>query len=290
MAACGLAGIFLGGLIVMGLQFLDTSIKTVDEAESLLGLAVFSVVPQMRGVKNGPTSLVVAEKSGSEAAEAFRTLRTFLSTLGATEKRNVFLFTSAMPEEGKTFCTINYAASLAQLGHKTLLIDADMRRPSVEARILGQENGRPGLTDYLTGKKDLAAVVQPTSVGNLFFIAGGTLAANPAELLARDGLNALIENALQQYERVVLDSAPINAVSDTLLMMKNVHNVCLVVRAAYTSSRHVVRCVQLLQGAEAPLSGIILNRMPQRRGGRSAAYYDYQHHGKYGKEGVYGAR
>ena len=104
--------------------------------------------------------------------------------------------------------------------------------------------------------------------------------------MAKDGLREIIQEALTHYDRVVLDSAPINAVSDTLLTLKSVQTVCLVVRAAHTSSRYVQRCVQLLQGAQAPLSGIILNRMPRRRG--AGAYYDYHYHGKYDKKGVYG--
>lgn len=290
MAMSGLAGIFLGVLIVMGLRVADTSIKTVDEAETILGLSVFSVVPNMRGLNNGDTRLVVSEDAGSEAAEAFRTLRTSFAMLGRAEERRVFLFTSAMPAEGKTFCSINYAASLAQLGRKTLLIDADLRKPAVEANLLGRKNSSAGITDYLTGQKKLEQVVQPTKIANLFFISGGSMAPNPAELLAQDGLASLIQIALQDYDRVVIDSAPINAVSDTLLMCKSAQTVCLVVRVSHTSSRYVFRCVQLLQSAEASLAGIILNRMPQRRRAGYGAYYDYQHHGKYGKNGVYGNR
>jgi capsular exopolysaccharide synthesis family protein len=185
---------------------------------------------------------------------------------------------------------MNYAASLAQVGLRTLLIDADLRRPCVETDLLGQASDHVGVTDYLLGKKTLQEVARPTKMDNLFFISGGSVATNPAELLARDGLGGLITDALKHYDRVVLDSAPINAVSDTLMMLKNVQAMCLVVKASATSSRYVLRCVQLLQGAEAPLSGIILNQMPRRRGPGYGAFYDYQYHGKYSKSGVYGAK
>jgi capsular exopolysaccharide synthesis family protein len=224
-------------------------------------------------------------------AEAFRTLRTALSMLGRVEDRRVFLFTSAMPAEGKTFCSLNYSASLAQMSLKTLLIDADLRRPAVEICLKGKEQGTAGVTDYLTGKKALLDVVQKTDLENLHFVSAGTTAPNPAELLAQDGLSAMIEDALRHYDRVVVDSAPIHAVSDTLLIVKSVQTVCLVVRAAKTSGRSVMRCIQLLQAAEAPLSGVILNRMPVRRGlgyGYYSPYYDYSYHGKYSKKGVYG--
>ena len=195
-----------------------------------------------------------------------------------------------MPAEGKTFCSINCAASLAQLGLKTLLIDADLRSPSIENDLLGEDSDHLGITDYLTGQHTLQEIVRPTKVENLYFISGGTTAARPAEVLAKDGLDALIKEALQYYDRVVLDSAPINAVSDTLLMLKSVQTVCLVVRVAHTSSRYVQRCTQLLLSAKAPLSGVVLNRTPRRRGFGYGAYYDYQYHGKYGKEGVYGTK
>jgi polysaccharide biosynthesis transport protein len=290
MAMSGMGGLFLGFLIVMGLRVTDTSIKTVDEAEGMLGLSVVSVVPNMRKLRNGESPMVVAERAKSQGAEAFRTLRSSLSTLDRGGERRVYLFTSALPAEGKTTCSLNYSASLAMVGLKTLLIDADLRRPAVETALFGKETDSPGLTDYLTGQKKLEQVVRPAKVENLFFITGGSTAANPAEMLAKDGLSGIIQEALKHYDRVVLDSAPITAVSDTLLILKSVQTVCLVVRVARTSSRYVLRCVQLLQGAEAPLAGIILNRMPGRHGPGYGAYYDYRYRGKYDKEGVYGAR
>jgi len=158
--------------------------------------------------------------------------------------------------------------------------------------LLGKETNHPGVTDCLTGHKTLEEVIQPTKQDRLFFIAGGTTAPNPAELLAKDGLAGLIQEALKTYDRVVIDSAPIHAVSDTLLMVTSVQTVCLVIRGAHTSSRSVVRCIQLLKTAGAPLSGLILNRMPVHRRlgyGYYSPYYDYKYSGKYSKKGVYGA-
>ena len=175
---------------------------------------------------------------------------------------------------------------------KTIIIDGDLRRPNVEATLTGKETDAFGVTDFLTGNKSFEEVVQPTRVPNLCIIPGGTTAPNPAELLAKDGLSSLITRALQDYDRVVVDSAPIHAVSDTLLMVKQVQTVCLVIRAAHTSFRSVTRCIQLLQGAAAPVSGMVLNRMPVRRRlgyGYDSGYYDYGYHGKYSKKGVYGA-
>jgi capsular exopolysaccharide synthesis family protein len=286
----GVIGLIVGILIIMVLSLTDTSIKTVDEAETVLGLPVVAVVPQLPEVKKSTDPLILVNSPTSEGAEAFRTLRTSLSSPGHVTDSRVLLFVSALPAEGKSFCSLNYAASLAQLGLKTLLVDADLRSPCIESDLLGQNSDHVGITDYLMGRSKLPEVVRPTKVENLFFISGGTTAISPAELLAKDGLGALIKDALQHYDRVVLDSAPINAVSDTLLMLTSAQTVCLVVRAARTSSRYVLRCVQVLLSAKAPLSGVILNRSPRHRGLNYGAYYDYHYHGKYGKEGVYGAR
>lgn len=289
LAMSGLCGLLVGAMVLIGLRVTDTSIKTVDEAEALLNLLVFSVVPQLRRVNGTNHALLITSDPKSPAAEAFRTFRASLATQGDLHERRVFLITSAVPGEGKTFCSLNFAASLAQLGLKTLLIDADLRKPSVEMTLLGVESRSPGLTDYQRGQKRLEEVVRPTKIENLSFISEGSIVGSPAELLTQDGLEGLIQEALRHYDRVIVDSAPIHAVSDTLLILKSVQTVCLVVRAAHTSSRYVLRAVQILQSARAPLSGVILNRMPRHRGPTYGAFYDYRHHGKYGKDYVYGA-
>ena len=281
MALSGFGGVSIGLFIVLGLAMLDTSIRTVDQAESMLGMPVLASIPQLRQARKDP---LVVDGGDSAGAEGFRTLRAALSMLGRVEKRRVFLFTSAIPQEGKTFSSVNYAASLAQAGLKTLIIDCDLRRPKVATTLNGHDDSTPGVTDYLTGTKTFQEVVHPTKIDKLSYISGGTLAPNPAELLAGTGIGPLIEEALKNYDRVVIDSAPIHAVSDTLLIVKNAQTVCLVVRAAHTSNRFVLRCIQLLQNAEAPLSGVVMNRMRRHRGS-GYGYYDYRYQDK---KGAYG--
>ena len=289
-----LVGMGAGMLLVVGLNALDSSVKTVDEMEGILSLPVMAAIPHMKAVRAGREFVVVAEDSKSNGAEAFRSLRASLSMLGRIDDRRTFLFTSAVPGEGKTFCSVNFAASLAQLGLKTLLIDGDLRRPMVEDNLTGKDQESVGVTDYLTGQKKLEEVVQSSQVENLFFISGGTTAPNPAELLANTGLKGLLDEALQKYDRVVVDSAPIHAVSDTLLLVKNVQTVCLVVRAARTPRRAITRCVQGLVEARSPLAGVVMNQMPRRRslgyGYYYDPYYDYAYQGKYAKKGVYGSK
>ena len=281
-----LAGIFIGILLALGLNSLDSSIKTVDDAEEYLKLPVLSAVPKTEAGK----VLIMTGDAKSPGAEAFRTLRTSVAMLGRAEDRRTFLFTSAVPEEGKTFCSLNFSLCIAQQGLKTLLIDGDLRRPSIEKSLVPNGPRRPGVTDYLAGQKQFAELVQPTAHEKFFYLPAGTLAPNPAELLAQGGFDGLVAEALNHYDRVIIDSAPVHAVSDTLLMVRNAKTVCLVVRSGKTPRKAVGRAVEMLYKADAPLAGIILNRQARRRfAGGYDPYYSYSYNGKYSEKGVYGS-
>ncbi len=284
-------GLLMGFASALGLNAVDNSFKTVDQVEEETGLPVLSAVPQIKDNKKGQRPIIVKEDAKSPGAEAFRTLRTSLSMLGRAEDRRVFLFTSALPQEGKTFTSVNYSVCLAQQGLRCLLIDGDLRRPAVEEMLVGKQTQLPGVTNLLTGQKKLSDIIQRTEIENFCYLSAGTTAPNPAELLAQNGITPIIDEALQFFDRIIIDTAPIHAVSDTLLMMDRVQTVCMVTRAGKTPRRAVIRALQLLRKAEAPLAGIVLNRLRHRIG--SAYYYDpyynYSYHGKYTGKGVYGA-
>lgn len=320
----------LGGLAVgLGLIYaadaLDRSIKTVDQAEALLGLPVLAAVPErsdlsrkkIKKMEDGSSAApgtayrLVAEAPEGPIAESFRNLRAALSLLGPEVERKVFLFTSAVPNEGKSFTSANYALALAQQGHRVLLLDGDLRRPSLHKIFLGGESKSsksPGVVDCLVGEADLSSAARrvlarevdvagtrhgredytTTTGGQLSVLAGGRRAPNPAELLSGASFGELIAEAARLFDRVVVDSAPIIAVSDTLLMIPHVQTVSLVVRAAKTPRNAVHRAMGLLAVAGARPAGMILNRLPHRRGGNY--YYYYAAHGYGAGEGSYEGR
>src|SRR5438552_8167859 len=214
---------------------------------------------------------VVVETPDSPAAEAFRNLRAALSLLGPEVDRKVSLFTSALPSEGKSFTSANYSLALAQQGYRVLLIDGDLRRPNMH-RIFhfpepaeknnSEEDGASGVIDCLVGEADLSSAARPIPAGEidvvtgkvaaegnfltatggqLSVLAGGRRAPNPAEILAGPFFGQLVGESARLFDRVVIDSAPILAVSDTLLMMPYVQTVCLVLRAG-EPPRQAVRC------------------------------------------------
>ncbi|HXM50482.1 MAG TPA: polysaccharide biosynthesis tyrosine autokinase, partial [Pyrinomonadaceae bacterium] len=321
-----LGGLAVGLAFIFGADALDRSIKTVDQAENTLGLPVFAAVPET--TDEGPVSRlkrrsrrafgssnyrVVVETPESPAAEAFRNLRAALALLGPEVDRKVSLFTSAVPNEGKSFTSANYSLALAQQGYRVLLIDGDLRRPTLHkifrfpsTKNNSDEDSAPGVMDCLVGEADVASAARQIPAGEiqivdenvavtgniltatggqLSVLAGGRRSPNPAEILAGPFFGRLIAEAATLFDRIVIDSAPILAVSDTLLMTPHVQTLCIVVRAAKTPRQAVRRALSLLAKSGIRPAGLVLNRLRRSRG--VGYYYYYASHG-YGKEeGVY---
>jgi capsular exopolysaccharide synthesis family protein len=234
----------------------------------------------------GNYPIAAIEDPASSLAEAYRTLRVSLSMLGPEEERRVLLFVSAVPEEGKTYTSLNTAAVLAQQGCRTLLIDADLRRPSLHKALQAGVQMPIGLTDFFSGNAKLNDVIQQTDIENLHLLPAGRRAPNPAELLSSTDVGKLLDQLLKKFDRIVIDSAPVNAVSDTLVLAPHANKTILVVRAGKTHRKAIERGVLLLRKSGAKLAGFVLNRLPT---GRAAAYYYYYYGDKYEKDSAYGS-
>lgn len=284
LAVSILCGLVLGGGVVSLLKALDTSMQSVDQAEETFGMPCLAVVPESK-FTNLDRCLVLMQDPATAEAEGIRSLRTSLSLLMPEAKPQVLLFTSALPSEGKSFIAANYASALAEQGRRTLLIDADLRRPGL-GFIFSKAMGAKGLSDYLSGHESFDEVHHPLGIDNLSIIPAGQRSANPAELFAAGRFASLLDAAAAHYDCIVIDSAPVNLVSDTLLLVKHAPMVCLVMRARKTPARTLARACHLLQMAECSPVGFVLNRMPQ---GPSSNYYSY-YEGEYGSAGVYGAK
>ena len=295
--AFGLSTFFALGLVIFA-DGIDTSLRSVDDAERALHLPSLAGIPsykpsryrkssksENKGASLSKYPIATVDDSASSLAEAYRTLRASLSMLGPEKDRRVVLFVSAIPEEGKTYTSINTAVVLAQQKLKTLLIDADLRRPSLNKALLDSKEMPTGLTDYFSGNASLESIIRKTGVENLSLIAAGQRAPNPAELLASSDLPALFNQLLQTYDRIIIDSAPVNAVSDALVIAPHVNKTVLVVRAGKTPRKAILRCIMLLKKAQATLGGFVLNRLPT---GRTAGYYYYYSGDKSEKDSAYG--
>jgi succinoglycan biosynthesis transport protein ExoP len=262
LALALLGGCVAGCGLVVGIDMADSSIRSVNQVEEVLGLPVLTMVPRSKR-RHLDKEAVLTANPGSHEAEAFRSLRTALSFLGHQKDSKAVLFTSANPGEGKTYCSLNCGAALAQMGLRTLLIDADLRRPALTRALLAGSKA-PGLSACLTGNATLMDCCRPTATENLFILGAGERVSNPAELLAAGDVASLLKEAMLYFDRVVLDSAPINAVSDTQLIAKEIESVCLVVRARKTPRRAVIRACSLLARATHRPDAVVLNRMVRR--------------------------
>ena len=269
-------GLALAAGLIFGLDLLDSSLRYVDQAESFLGLPVLAVISQVEGKSGDTIPNVFADGAQSQAAEAFRSMRTSLSLLGGDAQRRIFLVTSAVPGEGKTFCAYNVAMAFALEGQKTVLVDADLRLPAVHKIFPDPEVARRhlGLTDYLAGNTDIDKILMVGPQEDLTAICAGKKSPNPGELLGADSFATLIRTLAEKYDRVIIDSAPVNAVSDTLRITPLVSYVCLVIRAAKTPKKAIARAVKLIENAKGKLAGFALNRV---RLGRDSAYYFYNY-------------
>ena len=281
-----LGGIAAGIALAIVLFLLDTSIKTVDQIEHLTGVNVIAAIPKL-SLSTRASVLVANEERSGIVAESFRSLRASLTLHRLNENARTFLFSSSLPSEGKTFCSSNYAVTLAQQGFNTLFIDADLRKPGGSIVFFG-ENRKPGLSEVLMKSCTMKSAIMPTHIDNLNILTAGGRSPNPSELLTFDNIERILTEALSKYDRVVVDSAPLLAVSDTLLIAPHIDLCTLVVRAFATPRKMVMRAIKSLEETKTEPAGLILNFLPSGRGGYYAYYYSGKYYGSYGAKGVYG--
>jgi capsular exopolysaccharide synthesis family protein len=277
--------IFLAISISAGTIFLltslDTSFKAVDELESVLGLSVLAAVPlyESKPKKNEKAQLQVnvplLEDPFSAASEAYRTLRASLLMLEGDSKS--IMVTSAVPEEGKSTTSLSLAVAMAQRGARTLLVEFDLRKPVLERRLFGTHE-HLGVADFLTDKADFDSVVQETGIPNLSIISAGKVTRSSGELvLRRARVERLFELAKSKYDQIIVDSAPLLAVSDSLTLAKHFSVIHLVVRSHRTPRRMVKRGLDLLKRVKRIPAGVTLSMVPP---GTDYYYYGYSEDGK----------
>jgi capsular exopolysaccharide synthesis family protein len=291
--------LMLGVISGVGLAFIlenmDNTVRTPEQATALSGLPALGMIPLgSKSVSHGPTGkrLVLTPISSKEAvetvtqvrpqsqmAESYRALRTslLLSNLGAPPK--VIMVTSARPQEGKTTTSINTAIVLAQKGVRVLLIDADLRRPSVH-KTLGM-GPRSGLSNVLTGSATAQQAITTSPVlPNLFILPAGTPPPNPAELLASSNMRDLIAELRAEFDHIVIDTPPTLSVTDAVVLSPRADATILVIRSGQTTKQALRRARDILTQVNAHVAGVLLNAVDLTS---PDYYYYYEYQGKYGQ-------
>lgn len=207
-------------------------------------------------------SLITLTDPRSAAAEAYRTLRSNIMFAGVEQKIQTLLVSSATPSDGKSVTAANLAVTLAQSGHTTILVDADLRRPS-QHTIWGVENGR-GLTSMLLDKTLIdAPPLQKTPVEGLLLLTSGPNPPNPADLIVSRQMETVIDALKRQADYVIFDAPPILAVTDAPLLASKLDGLLLVIKAGTTRRDHAERAKEILDRAHVRLLGVALTNAPK---------------------------
>lgn len=205
-------------------------------------------------------------------SEAFRTLRTNLQFASLNEELRIISVTSTGPAEGKSVVCANLAVSIAQTGTKVILIDCDLRKPAIH-KIFGLEN-HVGLTSVLTGQKDLESALRPTQSENLRLLTAGPIPPNPAELLQSKAMQATLAQVKEHADKILIDAPPVLPVADAMILASYVDGVIFVIGVKQVSKDMVRRAKEQLDGANARILGVVLNKIKYDRG-REHYYYNY---------------
>ena len=280
----------------IGLAFLvesmDNTVRTPEQAQTISSLPSLGMIPlgsrstrEMRGSSKlalasskEAVELVTKSRPRSQMAESYRALRTSLLLTFPGGPPKVILITSALPEEGKTTTSVNSAIVLAQKGTRVLLLDADLRRPSIH-KTLGM-GPTLGLSNVLTGAASLQeAIIPSTIVPELFLLPAGTPPPNPAELLASTKMKDVLEELRKHYDHIIIDSPPTLSVTDAVVMSTAADAVVLVIRSGHTTRPALRRARDILRQVNARVCGVLVNAVNLNS---PDYYYHYEYQGKYG--------
>ncbi len=245
-------GMIAGVVVAFIYNYFDTSVKTLEDAERLLGLPVLGVIPQ-------DASLLILQDATGPDAEAYRILRTNIELKKALFKASTFTLVSASASEGKTTTLINLACVFAQAGYSTLMIDADLRRPML-ARY-SEVKDDVGLLNYLTGECELKDAVFRTNVENLYLMPSGPLPRDPSGVLGSYRMEALLSEASKRFEYVFIDSPPVLGISDTSLLVSKADATLLVLQPRKVQLKALLRAKGIVQNAGGRLMGLVMNNV-----------------------------
>jgi len=263
-------GLFFGVGLVLGLDYLDHTLRSPDQVESYLGLETLTALPKM------------TDDNARVLRESFQSLRTAVMLAARGEDSHVLMVTSAVPEEGKTTVAFNLAKVLATGGSRVLLIDADLRKPRLH-RMIKAKNVR-GLTSVVLGERSASEVIHSfPNITNLDLITSGPLPPNPPELFGKQSYRQLLDEARENYDWILIDTPPVASVTDPVICARLAELVVLVVQYGSTRRQVVREAIRLLRRTGTHIAGVLLNQVDiERDHYYYSGYYSYTRYGDYG--------
>jgi capsular exopolysaccharide synthesis family protein len=279
-----LLGLLVGCMVGVGFAFfrdyMDDTLKDPEDAKRVLGIPLLGVIPFMKEHEgeNGALDAGMLLQPKSAGAEAFRSVRTALHFSSAGAEAKVLLVTSSFPGEGKSTVSSNLGILLAQTGMKVLLVDCDLRRPSLHQKF--GHSKVPGLTEIITGDATISTAIHSTGIPSLDFISAGTIPPNPAELLGSGLMSDFMDKVRGEYDRIILDAPPVLAVTDTPVLSPLSDQALVVVEAERVPAKAAKRLREILHDTGMRCPGFVFNDKANR--GETYGYYGYGYYGYYG--------
>ena len=270
-------GIMLGCGVAILLDILDNTIKTPDDVQDKLHTSLLGALPKIKLDKSGEFEQFW-QNPQSHYAEAIRTIRTGVVLSGLDSPAKIIVVTSTVPGEGKSTIALNLGAALAQM-ENTLVIGGDLRRPSL-AKKCGLTPNHPGLSHFVSGTAKLEDCIEHLEELNMHVMPAGIIPPNPLEMISSKKFVQALKFLRERFDRIVIDSAPVQAVSDALILASNADSVIYVVKADSTSATQAQKGIASVVGSNEPLTGIVLNQFDVKK---SSSYYGdkYYQYGNY---------
>lgn len=267
------AGLVLGIGLALLLDFLDTSVMTQHDIEDRLGLTFLGFVPSIDETAPGSKDLHIHREPKSLIAECTRSIRTNLLFMSPDKPFRRMLVTSSGPQEGKSTTVINLAIAMAQSGSKVLIVDTDMRRPRLH-KAFGVPND-VGVSSLVVGEGRIEDAIKTTDVPGVYVLPCGPVPPNPAELQHTRAFSELLEELSRRFDKVILDSPPVGAVADAVVLATQVDGVVVVLKAGLTNADVALRTVRTLRDVKANIYGGILNDVNLKHSKYGDYYYGY---------------
>jgi capsular exopolysaccharide synthesis family protein len=262
---------FMGPTLFLILRnYFNEKITSISDVQHLADRSVFGIIYS----NLYKTESVVSEFPGSSIAESFRNLRSNLFLRLRSEQAKVILVTSSQPRDGKSFIAFNLASSIASVGYKTIILDCDLRRPTLHVKF--KEANTSGLSLYMSDNSTIEDITHKTFVKNLSFIPAGPILPNPSELIESGILDELIVSLKTQYEYIILDTTPLGIVADASLLMKHAAQILLVCRNNYTRKDMISEVINNLNNNKFLNYDIVFNDLDLKRS-QYGAYNSYYH-------------
>jgi len=285
MMTGGLAGLILAVCIVFLIEALNDTLQTSEDLETFSPFSALGAVPHFEqqsltikdevGQREQPSRLVTLTMTDSLAAESFRSVRSSIMLSSADRQNKVIVVTSGFMAEGKSTVSANLAIAFAQRGARVLLVDSDLRRSTLH-RVFNLTGSLPGLSNLLSMVNDEDAYFAPVpTVPTLTMLPAGARPPNPAELLASNRMSDLMQRWREEYDHVIIDSAPILMVSDALVLAAKADGTIMIVRAGVTRKKAITRAFDLLSRSKVRILGAVMNDINLRM----ENFYTYSYKG-----------